>query len=80
MTILNFNIVVDFIVPFDYNHHRSVFLFFFLFLLFANKKFGNFINKVKSAQIEARGWTTNKMFPFRVKESRKQKGNKKSFA
>jgi hypothetical protein len=76
MTILNFNIVVDFIVPFDYNHHRSVFFFF----LFANKKFGNFINKVKSAQIEARGWTTNKMFPFGVKESRKRKGNKKSFA
>jgi hypothetical protein len=35
------------------------------------KKFGNFINKVKSAQIEARGWTNNKMFPFGVKESRK---------
>jgi hypothetical protein len=29
-----------------------------------NKKFGNFINKVKNAQIEARGWKTNKMFPF----------------
>jgi hypothetical protein len=62
MTILSFNIVVDFIVPFDHNHHRSV---------SAKKKFGNFINKVKSAQIEVRGWTTNKMFPFGVKESRK---------
>ena len=65
MTILNFNIVVDFIVPFDYNHHISV------FFLFANKKFGNFINKVKNAQIEAKGWTNNKMFPFILKESRK---------
>ena len=42
-----------------------------------NKKFGNFINKVKNAQIEARGWTNNKMFPFRLKEPGKQKGNKK---
>ena len=46
MTNLNFKIVVDFIAPFDFNYHISFFSIFF-FKIFAKKKVGNFINKVK---------------------------------